>query len=169
MKEIAAAWHLIYTRPQQERKVARLLHDRGTEYYLPVIKSVRQWHDRKKTIEQPLFPSYLFVKVNNIEDYTGILNLEAVCCFIKQEKKTVVVDQGLLVNIKKMLTSEGSIVVSSDSFKPGQNYLIQTGVFKGMNCEVINIQGHEKIIVRIDILSRNLLIALDSYCLKLAS
>lgn len=81
----------------------------------------------------------------------------------------MVVDQILLVNIKKMLASDESIVVSSDLFKPGQNYLIQTGVFKGMNCEVINIQGHDKIIVRIDILSRNLLIALDSYCLKLAS
>jgi transcription antitermination factor NusG len=55
-------WHVIYTKSKWEKKVDSLLLQRGFESWCPVQKKERQWSDRKKIIEEPLFRSYVFVK-----------------------------------------------------------------------------------------------------------
>ena len=60
-------WHVIYVRPKFERKVFATLLERGVESYLPLKKVVRQWRDRKKKMEVPVFPGYVFVKINRKE------------------------------------------------------------------------------------------------------
>jgi transcription antitermination factor NusG len=60
-------WFVLYTRSRCEKKVAALLTKRDIENYCPLSKSIRQWSDRKKLVYEPLFPSYVFVHVNDIE------------------------------------------------------------------------------------------------------
>jgi transcription antitermination factor NusG len=72
-------WYAVYTRPKWEKKVSELLSRKKIENYCPLYKSVRQWSDRKKTIMEPLFTSYVFVNVeeNNqlpVKQTDGILN-----------------------------------------------------------------------------------------------
>ena len=56
-------WYAIYTRPRWEKKVNHLLLQKGVESYCPLNKVRRKWSDRIKIIEEPLFKSYVFVKV----------------------------------------------------------------------------------------------------------
>ena len=56
-------WSVIKTRSRWEKKVARLLKQKGIDTFCPLLKAKRQWSDRVKTIEQPLLKSYVFVKV----------------------------------------------------------------------------------------------------------
>ena len=56
-------WHVIYTKSKWEKKVEGLLLKSGIESWCPVQKKERQWSDRKKIIEEPLFRSYVFVKI----------------------------------------------------------------------------------------------------------
>ena len=72
-------WYAVYTRPRWEKKVGELLNKKRIENYCPVQKSVRQWSDRKKTIYEPLFTSYVFVYVEDLEQLPvrqtdGVLN-----------------------------------------------------------------------------------------------
>ena len=55
-------WKVIYTASRQEKKVAVLLERFGIAYYLPLVKKLRLWSDRKKWVEMPLFNGYVFVK-----------------------------------------------------------------------------------------------------------
>jgi transcription antitermination factor NusG len=57
-------WYAIYTRPRWEKKVNFLLQGKGIESYCPLNKVRRKWSDRIKTIEEPLFKSYVFVKID---------------------------------------------------------------------------------------------------------
>jgi transcription antitermination factor NusG len=57
-------WYAVYTRPRWEKKVAALLLHKGIESYCPLNKVRRRWSDRTKTIEEPLFKSYVFVKTD---------------------------------------------------------------------------------------------------------
>ncbi|NEU10015.1 UpxY family transcription antiterminator [Flavihumibacter sp. R14] len=73
-------WFAVYTRPRWEKKVAELLTREGIENYCPLNKVLKQWSDRKKTVEEPLFTSYVFVRVSPKEQAAlrkvdGILNL----------------------------------------------------------------------------------------------
>lgn len=60
-------WYVIYTEPRHEKKVASRLQQLDIEVYCPLITQVRQWSDRKKKVEVPLLPSYVFVKLDSSE------------------------------------------------------------------------------------------------------
>ena len=57
-----APWNVLYTTPRAEKKVYNRLVEMDIETYLPLYKTIRQWSDRKKKVEVPLFNSYIFVR-----------------------------------------------------------------------------------------------------------
>ncbi len=56
-------WLAIYTKPRWEKKVYGMLQEKGVESYCPLNKVQRKWSDRIKIVEEPLFKSYVFVRV----------------------------------------------------------------------------------------------------------
>ena len=56
-------WYAIYTKPRTEKKACEELTCKGISTYLPVVKTLKQWSDRKKWVEKPYFPGYLFVRI----------------------------------------------------------------------------------------------------------
>src|SRR5271157_362679 len=55
-----AQWYAIQTRSNFEKIVDGEMRSKGIESYLPVLRGMHQWKDRRKLIEQPLFPGYVF-------------------------------------------------------------------------------------------------------------
>ncbi|MCE2843828.1 MAG: UpxY family transcription antiterminator, partial [Sediminibacterium sp.] len=95
-------WHVIYTKSKWEKKVDSLLMQRGFESWCPVQKKERQWSDRKKIIEEPLFRSYVFVKAAK-EDRNQILSVNGVVNFLYFEKKPAIIRDKEIQTIKKYL------------------------------------------------------------------
>jgi transcription antitermination factor NusG len=56
-------WYAVYTKPRSEKKVHQRMLERDIDAFLPLVKTVRQWSDRKKTIQIPLISSYVFVNM----------------------------------------------------------------------------------------------------------
>ncbi len=52
-------WHALYVRSRSEKKVLSQLEEMGIEAYLPLVTKVKQWSDRRKKIQEPLFKSYV--------------------------------------------------------------------------------------------------------------
>ena len=52
--ELSPKWYAVYTRPRFEKQVGQRLLEEGIEAYVPLIKTMRQWSDRKKVVELPL-------------------------------------------------------------------------------------------------------------------
>jgi len=63
MNACAQNWYALYVRSRHEFKVEDELVSKGVQVYLPVVRKFRQWKDRKKLVEFPVFPSYLFVQM----------------------------------------------------------------------------------------------------------
>ena len=61
LKRMNKKWLVFYTKSRQEKKVRDILLRRGFEVFLPLQKVMRQWSDRKKKVEVPLFNAYIFV------------------------------------------------------------------------------------------------------------
>ncbi|MBS1921518.1 MAG: UpxY family transcription antiterminator [Bacteroidetes bacterium] len=73
-------WYAVYTRPRWEKKVAETLTHKKIECYCPINKVVRQWSDRKKIVHEPLFTSYVFVRIpetglTSLRQTHGVINL----------------------------------------------------------------------------------------------
>jgi len=57
-------WFAIHVRSKQGRIVSHTLRGQGYEEFLPFLKVTRTWSDRTKQLEEPLFPGYLFCRLN---------------------------------------------------------------------------------------------------------
>ena len=67
MRSLTKKWYVVYTKPRWEKKVADLLNRKKIEHFCPINKVQKQWSDRKKVVEAPLFVSYVFVCIDDTE------------------------------------------------------------------------------------------------------
>ncbi len=143
-------WHVIYTKSKWEKKVDGLLIQKGFESWCPVQKKERQWSDRKKIIEEPLFRSYVFVKASQ-EERSKILAVNGVVNFLYFEKKPALIRDQEIETIKKYLgESYQTIQVVDMNNIPAQTKVsINNGLFMGQRGEVVK-SGKRTVFVRLE-------------------
>ncbi|MGN7825020.1 UpxY family transcription antiterminator [Chitinophaga varians] len=157
MSKFASGWYLIYTMSQREKKVAQLLAERKIKYFLPTIKEIRLRCDRKKVIDTPLFPSYVFVNLENQEDFFTTQAVDGFCCYVRFGKQLARVDQCLIDQIDIAVCYGHNVNASAEQFLPGQKLLITYGPLSGLFCEVVKYKGTRKLVVRVGLLQRNIM------------
>ena len=156
-KNITAKWYAVYVKSRFEKKSAWLLERDGVEVYLPLIKRIKQWSDRRKGVEEPLFKSYVFVHTD-LRNYYEILNSPGVVKFICFEGKPVDMPDNQIVAIKEyvgQVEHEGEVAVPSD-FHEGQLVTIKYGSMKGLQGHLTEILGNHYVVVDIEIVGNSL-------------
>ena len=151
-------WYALYIRSKAEKKAYQLLNDAGFDVYLPLITRIKQWSDRKKKIEDPLFHSYLFVNtdIKDNKQYYDILNCFGVVKFITFEGKPVPVPDNQIVAIKNFLNEfDGEEVVSEELYE-GELVRIKSGQMQGLVGRLISIRGKTRLIVHIEVVGQYL-------------
>src|SRR5690606_38931490 len=128
-------WHVIYTRPKNELKVASRLQKLGLEVYCPTKTEIRQWSDRKKKITIPLFSCYVFVKVND-KNRSKVFEVPGVVCFLFWLGKYAVVKENEVAAIKEWNDCDETISLWTEDLTPGDRVYIASGAFKSMEAIV---------------------------------
>ena len=148
-------WFAIYVKSRSEKKVLKLLEDIGIESFLPLITRVKQWSDRKKKVEEPLFRSYLFVNIS-LSDYYTVLNVNGVVKFITFEKKPVPVPDNQIIAIKKYLNDTELHSIDYEDFKEGELVRIKSGQMKYRIGRFVKINGKHRIIIDIEAVGQSI-------------
>ena len=140
-----------------EKKVLSQLEEGGYKAYLPLITQVRQWSDRKKKVEEPLFKSYVFV-YSNEREYIPILNVYGVIKFVTFERQAVVVPENQILAIKKFVSDfdkgEEYKMMNNEELKVGQKVRIINGPMKGLTGRLETIYNKRHLIVYIDVVGQ---------------
>jgi transcriptional antiterminator RfaH len=160
-KEIEPRWYAAYTKPRNEKKVFTRLASTGIEVYLPLQRHLKQWSDRKKMVEEPLFRSYIFVKISQ-KDYYNVLNTVGVVRYITFEGKAVPIPDNQINIIKQLLEQDLEIEAVEDMLEPGTKVEVKFGSLMGLKGELIEHKGKQKVIVRFDHISHSLLVTLPA-------
>ena len=80
-------WYAVQTRSRHEKMVARQLESQGFATFLPLTTQLRQWSDRRKLVELPLFPGYTFVRmVYQPEQRLRVLSTEGIVSFVGMQR-----------------------------------------------------------------------------------
>ena len=135
-------WHVVYTRPRWEKKIAEELTRKGIENYCPLQPVVRQWSDRKKTVIEPVFKSYVFVAVAITERWQ-VLETNGVLNFVYYLKKPAIIRSAEIATIRQFLGENKNATLSPISIIAGQKVMISTGVLTGHEAQVVNIQNNK--------------------------
>lgn len=138
----------IYTRPRWEKKVNRILQEKGFESYCPLNKVRRKWSDRIKVVEEPLFKSYVFVKINDV-DRSAVRLINGTLNFVYWDGKPAIIKEREIVTIKKFLDEYENVEARPVEIKMNQRVRVTNGSFMDQEGKVIDIR-HKKVKVAID-------------------
>jgi transcription antitermination factor NusG len=146
-------WYVVYTRPKSEKKVASSITEMGIESYLPMHKVVRQWSDRKKKMEAPLFSSYVFVKVDDVRRRL-LFSINELLKFVSIEGKPVVISENEILTIKRVLNGDFDDISTEEYFQEGMKVRIAHGQFAGLEGLVIKKCNKSRLMIRIEQLGK---------------
>ena len=122
-------WYVLYTKPRKEKKVILNLTELGIKAYCPMIKTVRQWSDRKKKISTPLIPSCIFIYCKESER-DQVFHVSGVSHYLFWLGKPAIVKNAEIETMKEWLDSDMS-EAQVDELKAGETYVVQNPAFKG--------------------------------------
>jgi transcription elongation factor/antiterminator RfaH len=148
-------WYAIYTKSRNEKKAAQELRSRGVEVYLPTIKTLRQWSDRKKWVEEPLFKSYLFVRILD-KDYLDVLQARGVVHFITFQKKRVPIPDPQIEAVRAYLNETDPIPPDELHFEPGSRVEITRGTMRGLTGTMVKVRGKHRVVIEIEVINEKL-------------
>jgi transcriptional antiterminator RfaH len=150
-------WYAIYTKPRAEKLVNQRLLEEGVETFLPLQKTYRVWSDRKKLVEKPLLPSYLFVKTK-AKYFHHIFRIQGIVKFVSFEGRPVSIPKKQIDTLRLLVNSDANIEVSSENFAQGDNVEVISGSLIGLRGELIRIGKKNRVVIRIDRLDQNLVL-----------
>lgn len=133
-------WYALYTKPRWEKKVAAGLQARGVEAYLPLNRTLKQWSDRKKWVELPLLPSYVFVQVAP-EEEGRVRLVEGVINYVYWLGKKAVIRDAEMEALKDFVGRYQHIQLQKLKYQPGDKIELETGPFKGEEATVTAVKG----------------------------
>jgi transcription antitermination factor NusG len=147
-------WLAIYTKPRWEKKVDSVLKKKDIECWCPLQKIQKQWSDRKKIVEEPLFKSYVFVKVEDTER-SKVLMTDGVLNYVYHVGKPAVIRDEEIEIIKKYLSEkDASISVQSiESFNQNEMVKVNHGIFMDSVGTVLR-GGKRKVFVKLESLGQ---------------
>jgi transcription antitermination factor NusG len=153
-------WHVAYTLPRTEKKLAETLTRSGIECYLPLHAVFRQWSDRKKKVSMPLFPNYVFLKLDQTQRARA-LSMRELVRFVAFSGKPVVVPEKEILDIQRMLTG-GDDVEIENYFEEGSKVRIDAGPFAGFEGIITKRNNQSRLVVKVHSISKAFSINLEA-------
>lgn len=135
-------WLAVYTKPRWEKKVHQFFTEKGIESYCPLNKVHRQWSDRIKLVEEPLFKSYVFVHIAEAEQLqvkmiNGVLN------FVYWLGKPAVLKQVEIDRIRRFLNEHDNVEVQLLELRPSDQVVVTGGALMDQQGKVLRTLGNK--------------------------
>jgi len=131
-------WHAVHTRSRHEKILAGLFAQMGVEHFLPLRRVLSQWADRKKWVQKPMFPGYLFVHIAT-EDFPTVSRARgAVRLLGPAPDNPSVVPDADVENIRRLIGGVVPVEPCPYNIHPGQSVRITDGPLQGVVGELLH-------------------------------
>lgn len=133
-------WYAVYTRPRAEKKVADAFTKKKIENFSPINKVIRQWSDRKKIVYEPLFTSYVFIKVSEIE-LSSIRQTDGVINLVYWLNKPAVIRESEIEAVKRFLNENENVKLERTPISINDNVRILGGPLMEYEGQVLSTKN----------------------------
>lgn len=152
-------WFAILVKTGREKTANLLLENAGYECLLPVNRSARRWSDRTKLIDVPLFPGYLFCRMNP-HNRLPVLMTPGVIQIVGVGKTPVPVEEEEIAAIQRVQTS-GLAAMPWPYMQVGNIAQIVDGPLRGLTGIVVKIKSGVKLVLSVGLLQRSLAVEVE--------
>lgn len=156
-------WFAIHTRPRHEKTVAAALQEKGIDAFLPLFSAKHQWSDRRRIIQLPLFPSYVFIRIAEAPDNRiSVLRTSGVLGFVGVRGIGVPIPDDQIKAVQAIV-KHGIPFTPHPFLDVGQRVRICGGSLDGIQGILLAKKGDHSLIVSVKILQRSLDIRITGY------
>lgn len=139
------AWFAVYTKSRCEKQVAESLRAAGINCYCPLNKIKKQWSDRTKWVDEPLFRSYVFVEIDYSKESAIVRKTRNVVNFVYWLGKPAEIPEEEINEIKAFLVDFVNVEVIGKSVKVGDYITVKQGLFAGKTAQVKSFKNKNEV------------------------
>lgn len=141
-------WQVLYVKSRAEKKVANRLEARGISSFCPLRTEVRQWSDRKKKVQVPYFPSYVFVCLDQRQS-VEVLQTPGVVGYMYWLGKPAIIRTEEMEEVVAFFNTQDEREITCKPFEIGQRMRIKEGPLKTQRGIVLR-QNKNKVVLQIE-------------------
>jgi transcription antitermination factor NusG len=157
LARVAGEWMALWTKPRQEKAVARVLRAHHTVHYLPLIERVSFSRGHKFVSMVPLFPGYVFM-AGELQDAYAAVSSKRVCRILEVPDQQQFVHE--LEQIRQAMTRGGSLELYPFVVM-GRQCRVVRGPFEGIEGVIIERLGSTRLILQVALLGRGAALEID--------
>jgi transcription antitermination factor NusG len=156
-------WYAVCSRSRHEKIAATALANSGVITFLPLVSEMRSWSDRRKLVEVPLFPGYLFVRIpNSAEARLCVLKISGVVQFVGNRTGVVPIEDKEINDVRMVL--EQKISCSPYPFlNVGQRVRIRGGSLDGVEGVLVKRASTSKLVISVELIQRSLALEVHNF------
>jgi transcription antitermination factor NusG len=160
--EIRPCWYAAHTRSNFEHRVAAELAGRGVENYLPLFREVHRWKDRKKQVDLPIFPGYVFARfADTSECRLRILKALGVVRILGPGERIEPVPDAEIEAVRKLLGS-GVAAFSHPFLREGDWVRVKRGPLKHVEGLLVRVKSQARLVLSVNVLSQSVATEIDA-------
>ena len=161
LREIRERWFALRVQSRCEKVVAMVARNKGFEEFLPLHKSRRRWSDRLKSMELPLFPGYIFCRLDP-QRRLPLLTIPGVLHFVGIGKTPSPIED---MEIAAIQTAVGSGVLTEPwpFLDVGQKVRLEDGPLPGLEGILVETPKRQKVVVSLTLLRRSVAVAIERH------
>jgi transcriptional antiterminator RfaH len=164
----SGVWFAVRTWPRYEKKVATELEEKDLDVFLPLLASKRQWSDRQQTVNLPLFPSYLFVRIPEThENRAAVLRTNGVTSFVGFRGVGIPIPECEIESVRFILKRGISFQVHP-YLNIGQRVRVRGSSLDGVEGILLAKNDDLSLIISIQLIQRSLSIRIAGYQVEVA-
>lgn len=163
-------WFIVYCKSREEGRAFQNLKNQGVDSFFPKIKKEKIVRGKKKVSEEPLFPSYLFVYIDQADNsFSCIRSTRGINDFVRFGNKITTVPESLIKQLKSLCYVINNLELDTESlFKSGDKIEIIEGTFKGATAIFSSEDGLERSMLLLKILNQETTVSFSNRELKKA-
>jgi transcription antitermination factor NusG len=153
-------WYAAYTCANHEKRVAEQLGVREVEHFLPLYASVRRWKDRRVTLDLPLFPGYVFVRMT-LGERLRVMEVPGVARLVGFDGTPAALPADEIEALRTSIASEARL--EPDPFLTvGRRVRIKAGPLAGMEGVLRRRKGSFRVVMSIELIQRSVAVDADA-------
>jgi transcription antitermination factor NusG len=151
-------WYVAYARPRHEKHIVRQLKERGIPSLVPLYTSLRRWKDRKKRLELPLFPGYVFVQMA-LHRRLDLLRLPGVVDLVTFQGKPVPVQHSEIETLQGL--NAATVAHPHPYLQVGRRVRIRRGAMEGVEGIFVRRRGQSRVVLSVSLIQRSVAIEIE--------
>ena len=159
-------WYAIQTRARHEKRIGTELQEKGIHAFVPTLRQVHRWSDRKKVVEVPLFSCYVFVNLlASAELRFEVLKTAGVFQFVRVNGNPAPIPDSQIEGIQTVLANNFP-VSTSDFIRIGQRVRIRGGSLDGLEGILSARKGSHALVISVDLIQQSVEVTVDGYAIE---